>query len=304
MSENNLAIIFSPVLGTSSDVIVHFILDYEEIFPLSDRPKLPSEWPNVNFSKVEVIPISQVNTKTAPNHSVPPRTNHVPMPSSKARPQSTMGGGALSNSGTNSYGQSASLSSSAPLPSSVPPKTNHVPMPVQKKYSSSRISVSPAKPPLSAPPKTNHVPMPVSKTSSLPGSGFNVNRTSMSSGHLTVNHSPTLVSKTYSTSCFTVSQKSQPKTPMKLPPPPSPSSSSSSSQSPPNSSGQMQVNAKRPQMGATTQSFQPPQKPLPQQKKALPTPPPPKGQGNQQQIRPVTGTQTLRRPLPQKKESF
>ena len=259
MGENNLAIIFSPVLGTSSDVIIHFILEYDQIFPPSDQPKLPPEWPNVNFSKVEVVPISQMNTKTGLSHSVPPKTNHVPMPSSKARPQPSVGG---ASNGQSSLSSSAPSSSPSPSSSSsVPPKTNHVPMPVQKKYSSS---------------------------------GLNATRSAASTGHLTVNHAPMPVTKTNSSSGFGVPQKSQPRTPIKLPPPPSQSSPTLPSPG----------NSKRPQAGASPQPFQPPQKPLPQQKKALPTPPAqPKGQGGQQ-VRPVTGTQTLRRPLPQKKETF
>lgn len=233
MTENNLAIIFSPVLGTSSDVIVHFVLEYDQIFPPSDRPKLPPEWPNVNFSRTEMVPLNKASTSTEADHSIPPKTNHVPMPTCKTH--NTTGTSSLSLSSTTNTGSTSHLSTSGPHP----PKTNHV----------------------SPPPPA---PQPVHKTTSLAGfGGSNDNASSpgrnrrkrLSAGFynpINVQNPPPQPPKTI--------QKTQPKQQFKAP------------------------------------QQAPPQKPLPQQKKALPTPP----QQPQpvQKKKPVSPTQTLRRPLP------
>ena len=129
MNESNLAIIFSPVLGASSDIITHFITDYDQVFLPSERPKLPPEWPNMNFSKVQTVPLGAASTKQERDHSVPPKTNHVPAPQH-----------------------------------SVPPKTNHVPPP-----SSSSATPTKPEHNHSVPPKTNHVPLPGAKPSTSYG---------------------------------------------------------------------------------------------------------------------------------------
>ena len=48
MDSGNLAIVFSPTLGTSQAVVCGLIDHFDDVFAPEDAPRLPAEWPNID----------------------------------------------------------------------------------------------------------------------------------------------------------------------------------------------------------------------------------------------------------------